>query len=116
VISKYFGTSKNPETNTVFDNPGIDISASVGSPVIATAKGVVSLIHWLPGYGTLIIINHGAGVRSVYANLSTVNVKKDQSVKQGALIGRTGQNVDGNILHFELWQGSSRLNPLGYLR
>lgn len=115
-ISKYYGESKNPETNTVFDNPGIDISASVGSPVIASATGVVSLIHWLPGYGTLIIINHGAGVRTVYANLSTVNVKKDQSVKQGAVIGKTGKTVDGASLHFELWQGSSRLNPLGYLR
>ncbi len=115
-ISKYYGESRNSETNTIFDNPGIDISASVGSPVIASANGVVSLIHWLPGYGTLIIINHGAGVRTVYANLSTVNIKKDQSVKQGAVIGRTGQTVDGASLHFELWQGSSRLNPLGYLR
>jgi septal ring factor EnvC (AmiA/AmiB activator) len=115
-ISKYYGESRNPETNTIFDNPGIDITANVGSPVIASADGVVSLIHWLPGYGTLIIINHGGGVRTVYANLSTVNVKKDQSVKQGAVIGRTGQTVDGASLHFELWQGSSRLNPLGYLR
>ncbi|TAL68683.1 MAG: hypothetical protein EPN82_10420 [Bacteroidetes bacterium] len=115
-ISKYYGANKNPETNTIFDNPGVDISANVGSPVFAAADGVVSLIHWLPGYGTLIIINHGGGVRTVYANLSTVNVRKDQSVKQGAVIGRTGQTVDAASLHFELWQGSSRLNPLGYLR
>ncbi|MBI5324851.1 MAG: peptidoglycan DD-metalloendopeptidase family protein [Ignavibacteriae bacterium] len=115
-ISKYYGANKNPETNTVFDNPGVDISANVGSPVIASADGVVSLIHWLPGYGTLIIINHGGGIRTVYANLSTVNVRKDQSVKQGTVIGRTGETVDGASLHFELWQGSTRLNPLSYIR
>lgn len=115
-ISKYYGANKNLETNIVFDNPGIDITTRTGSPVIASANGVVSLIHWLPGYGTLIIINHGGGVRTVYANLSTVNVRKDQSVKQGAVIGRTGETVDGESLHFELWQGNSRLNPLGYLR
>ncbi len=115
-IDKQYGPNKNIETNTIFDNPGVDIHSKVGSPVVSVAAGVVSLIHWLPGYGTLIIINHGGGLRSVYANLSGVNVKKDQPVKQGTVIGRTGESVEGTFLHFELWHGGTRLNPLGYLR
>jgi len=42
--------------------------------------------------------------------------KKCGKQEQGAVIGKTGKTVDGASLHFELWQGSSRLNPLGYLR
>jgi septal ring factor EnvC (AmiA/AmiB activator) len=115
-IDKQYGPNRSLETNTIFDNPGVDIYAKVGSPVVSVAGGVVSLIHWLPGYGTLIIINHGGGLRSVYANLSGVNVKKDQPVRQGTVIGRTGESVEGTFLHFELWHGGTRLNPLSYLK
>lgn len=110
-----YGANRNSATNTIFDNPGVDISAKPGSSVIAVANGTVSLIHWLPGYGTLIIINHGGGIRSVYANLSTVNVKKDDEVRQGKVIGRSGKSIDGEFLHFELWNGSNRMNPTSYL-
>lgn len=115
-ILRKFGLVKNKATNTVFDNPGIDISAKHGSPVYASASGKVSLIEWLPGYGSLIIVNHGKGVRTVYANLSTVSVKKGQSISAGTLVGRTGESVDGEFIHFEVWIGSKRLNPTKYLR
>ncbi len=115
-IFRKYGKVKNKETNTYFDNPGIDISAKSGTPVKSVARGEVSLIHWLPGYGTLIIINHGNGLRTVYANLSTIWVKKGDRVKKGAIIGKTGESVDGEFLHFEIWQGSRRLNPSKYLR
>jgi len=115
-IFRKYGKVKNKETNTYFDNPGIDISAKSGTAVKSVARGEVSLIHWLPGYGTLIIINHGNGLRTVYANLSTVWVKKGDRVKKGEIIGKTGESVDGEFLHFELWQGSRRLNPTYYLR
>ncbi|MGA2297371.1 MAG: peptidoglycan DD-metalloendopeptidase family protein, partial [FCB group bacterium] len=115
-LLRTYGANKNPGSNTIFDNPGIDINAKAGTPVAAVASGSVSMIHWLPGYGKLIIINHGNGIRSVYANLSSVNVSKGQEIKQGHIIGRTGESVDGQFLHFELWSGSNRLNPSAYLR
>ena len=115
-IFRGYGQQKNKETNTFFDNPGIDITASNGSSVRNIEDGEVSMVHWLPGYGTLIIMNHGNGLRSVYANLSTVSVKKGDRVKRGVTIGRTGESVEGEFLHFELWQGSNRLNPRSYLR
>ncbi len=111
-----YGQYKNPETGTVFDNPGIDISAKNGSAVYAAADGTISLVDWLPGYGSLIIIDHGNNVRTVYANLSSVNVKKGTKIKRGMFIGKSGESVDGEFLHFEVWQGSTRLNPSKYLK
>ncbi|MFC2130640.1 murein hydrolase activator EnvC family protein [Bacteroidota bacterium] len=115
-IFRGYGKVKNKETNTYFDNPGIDISVNSGSIVKNIANGEVSMIHWLPGYGTLIIMNHGNGLRSVYANLSSVTVKKGDRVKKDAPIGKTGESMEGEFLHFELWHGSKRLNPNHYLR
>lgn len=115
-IKRGFGNYTNSETGATHNNPGIDISLNSGSSVKASANGVVSLIHWLPGYGSLIIINHGNGYRTVYANLSELYVRKGESVEQGAVIGRSGESVDGEYLHFELWNGNHRLNPASYLR
>ena len=115
-ILRDFGQIKNKETNTVFDNPGIDIKTSNGSIVKSVDVGEVSMINWLPGYGTIVIINHGGGFRSVYANMSTVNIKKGDRVQKGTIIGKSGQSVDGEFLHFEIWRGNSRLNPRKYLK
>lgn len=115
-ILRGFGQYRNPSTNTVTDNPGIDISASRGSGVQAISGGVVSLLHWLPGYGSLIIIDHENGFRSVYANLASVSVSEGQRVSGGGTIGRSGESVDGEFLHFELWRERQRLNPTSWLR
>jgi septal ring factor EnvC (AmiA/AmiB activator) len=114
-ILRGFGQYRNPSTNTVTDNPGIDIAASKGSGVKAVSSGVVSLLHWLPGYGSLVIIDHENGFRSVYANLSSVSVREGQKVSGGSMIGRSGESVDGEFLHFELWRERQRLNPTSWL-
>ncbi len=115
-IFRGYGQQKNKATDTYFDNPGIDIAVRSGSTVRNIEVGEVSMVHWLPGYGTLVIMNHGNGLRSVYANLSSVSVRKGDRVNKGAMIGRTGESVEGEFLHFELWQGSNRLNPRSHLR
>jgi septal ring factor EnvC (AmiA/AmiB activator) len=115
-ILRRFGQYSNPGSKTVFDNPGIDIGVPQGTPVTAAAAGTVSLLHWLPGYGSLIIINHNNGLRTVYANLNIVHVKKGESIKAGEIIGKSGGSSDGDFLHFEVWNGSNRLNPMKYLK
>ena len=115
-ILRGFGPSKNPTTNTVIDNLGIDIQTKVGTSVKSVAAGNVSVVSWLPGYQNLIIINHGNGMRTVYANLSSVSVSKDENIPAGKVIGKTGSSVDGDYLHFEIYKGSKRLNPLGYIK
>lgn len=115
-ILRGFGQYKNAVTNTVMDNPGLDIACSSGSSAICSAPGTVSLVHWLPGYNSMVIVDHGNSYRTVYANLSSIAVKKGQSIDAGGLIGRTTQSVDGEFLHFEIWKGKQRMNPLSFLR
>lgn len=115
-ILRSFGQYRNSVTNTVMDNPGLDIACSEGSSALCAASGKVSLVHWLPGYNSMVIVDHGNSYRSVYANLSNSLVKKGQMISTGSVIGKTTQSVDGEFLHFELWKGKNRLNPLSYCR
>lgn len=111
-----YGTYRNPKTGTTLENPGIDIRAAVGTRVSSIGKGEVSSVTWLPGFGSLVIIDHQNGFRSVYANLATVSVRQGATVQQGTVVGTSGENIDGALVHFELWYGRERLNPSTYLR
>lgn len=115
-ILRGFGQYKNSVTNTVMDNPGLDIACQAGSSAMCAATGIVSLVHWLPGYNSMVIVDHGNSYRTVYANLASISVKKGQKIEAGGLIGRTTQSVDGEFLHFEIWKGKQRMNPMAFLR
>lgn len=110
-----FGRYTNPSTGTLIENLGVGIGSKSGSSVRAVAAGVVSLVNWLPGYGSLVIIDHGNTFRTVYANLASVSIQQGQSVKAGTLLGRSGRSVDGEYLHFELWHDRDKLNPSAWL-
>jgi septal ring factor EnvC (AmiA/AmiB activator) len=115
-IAQGYGMYRNPQTGTTLENPGIDIRSKVGSGVEAVASGKVSTVTWLPGYGSLVIVDHLNGFRTVYANLEGVSVSNGSSVNAGSRLGSSSTNADGDIVHFEIWNGSRRLNPLSYLR
>lgn len=114
-IVRGFGQYRNSLTHSVMDNPGIDIQANAGTSALASAAGTVSLVHWLPGYNSIVIVEHGNNYRTVYANLSSAQVRQGQEVKQGTLLGKTGESVDGEFLHFEVWRGRQRVNPSSLL-
>ena len=111
-----YGFYKNLSSGTTFENPGIDIKAAQGSRVTCVGRGSVSSVTWLPGYGSLVIVDHGNGFRTVYANLATVSVGNGAPVQNGTMIGTSGENIDGDLVHFEIWYGKERQNPLTYLR
>ncbi len=115
-IVQPYGSYRNPQTGVTVDNIGIGIGMPRGSPVYAAAGGVVSLVHWLPGYGTVVIIDHGSGIRTVYANLSKAYVVEGQVVRQSEEIGESGSSVDGEYLHFEVWNGTQSIDPRKFLR
>ena len=115
LILHKFGRYTNPGTGTLIENLGIGIAAKSGSSVRAVAKGTVSLVNWLPGYGSLVIIDHGNTFRTVYANLASVSIQQGQTVTTGAVLGRSGRSVDGEYLHFELWHDRDKLNPTAWL-
>jgi septal ring factor EnvC (AmiA/AmiB activator) len=106
-----FGNQVHPTLRTVTQNTGIDIAVSTGSPVNAVADGEIGKIWWLPSYGNLIIINHINGFHTVYAHLSEIKVDEGQKVKEGEVIGSSGEALDGPRLHFELWKEREKQNP-----
>ncbi|CUS98895.1 Septal ring factor EnvC, activator of murein hydrolases AmiA and AmiB [Candidatus Kryptobacter tengchongensis] len=110
-IINHFGEQIHPVLKTVTLNYGVDIAVPEDSPVKAVADGVVSKIFWLPSFENLIIITHDGGFRTVYANLSDIFVSEGETVKSGQVIGKSGDSVEGSIVHFEIWYERQQQNP-----
>lgn len=115
-VVRGFGESLNPKLKTLTVNYGIDIRASGDLSVKSVGEGVVSAVEWLPGYGTVLILSHRGNFRTVYGHLSEVFVKEGDKINSGGLIGKVSEGVDGNILHFELWNGRQNVDPLTWLK
>lgn len=99
-------------------NPGIDIKASYGTRVRAAATGKVIYVSWLRGYGQFIIIDHGKGYYTLYANLSSASVDVGDDVTAGQTIAEVGDSgtLGDPRLHFELRHKKKQLNPVDWLR
>jgi len=100
------------------DHPGIDIAASIGSPVYAADSGVIRLEgNDDTGYGNVIEIDHGNGYSTVYAHLSVIEVQACRSVYAGQRIGLAGNtgNAVGAHLHFEAIQEGEHIDPWSVL-
>ena len=116
-VKQGYGEHRNAELNTVTMNLGIDIGTPEGTSVTAAAEGEVSLISSLPSYGTILIMRHSNGLHTVYSGLSSVGASQGSHVKAGQSIGRSGSNSElGATLHFEVWKGKSKQNPMGWLK
>ena len=99
-------------------NPGIDIANDSGTPIVATADGVVTDAGWNSGgYGNMVDIDHGNGYMTRYAHAQSVAVAPGQNVKRGQIIaymGSTGYST-GPHLHYEIRVNGQVVNPAGYL-
>jgi septal ring factor EnvC (AmiA/AmiB activator) len=115
VIASKFGNQKHPVLKTIRENTGIDIKVEPGSNVLAVADGEVSILTFIPGFGNTLIMNHYDGYRTIYAHLSEINVVESQKVKAGEKIAKSGESVDGQILHFEIWLGKDKQDPEAWL-
>ena len=95
---------------------GIDISAPTGTTVRAAAAGRVIIAGWMGGYGNIVVIDHGGGLSTAYAHLSSI-LAGGGSVSQGQAIGAVGctGSCTGPHLHFEVRVNGSPVNPLAYL-
>ncbi len=97
---------------------GIDIAAEMGTPIVATADGVVTIAGWnAGGYGNMVDIDHGSGVSTRYGHASAVVVTAGQRVRRGqiiAYVGSTGHST-GPHLHYEVRLSGQPVNPASYL-
>ena len=110
-IASRFGRQVHPVLKTVTQNAGVDIAIPFGSDVNAVAGGQVSIIKFIPGYGNVLILDHGGGYRTVYAHLSEIHVSETEAVREGQRIGTSGDTIAGAVLHFELWKDRDTQNP-----
>lgn len=112
-IVKEFGDKLNQLSKVT--NKGIEIKATPGSPVIAVFAGEVIYSGLVKARGQLLIIDHLNGFVSVYANNSSLKVKKGAQVKQGDVIGLSGTDSDGHpLVYFELRKGNDPVDPKIY--
>jgi TonB family protein len=116
-ITSIFGKRLNHMTKKEDFHPGIDIAARKGTPVVSTAAGTVRASEFNDKDGNRIVIDHGNGYTTAYHHLNSREVKKDDAVTQGQLIGTVGSSgvSTGPHLHFEIrFKGEPR-NPFDFI-
>lgn len=118
-VTSQFGRHSLPELpDVMYDNPGIDAETSAGASAQAVYGGKVSGVYVIPGFSTVIIINHG-NYYTVYGNISSPAVKVGDVVKQGQALGRLAPDEEDpthSSIHFEVWKNRDKLNPLDWIR
>lgn len=117
-ITASFGERMDPFSGEGAFHPGMDIGAAAGTPVHATADGVVAYAGWEEGYGRMVVIDHGFGISTCYAHLSGVNTEVGSRVDRGDVIGYVGDSgrSTGPHLHYEVRINSTPVNPWRFMR
>ncbi|MGF1669726.1 MAG: murein hydrolase activator EnvC family protein [Balneolaceae bacterium] len=116
-ITEHFGVRTHPVFATKTNNPGIDIATPSQSSVYVVSDGYVYGIEPLKGYGTVVFVNHG-NYNTAYGNLSDVFVRKNQVLRQGDVIGLSGNenSIKGEVLFFLIREGRQNVNPVQWLQ
>jgi murein DD-endopeptidase MepM/ murein hydrolase activator NlpD len=113
-IGSTFGYRVDPFTGGARFHAGVDIKAAWGDPVGASQTGIVKFAGWHSGYGNLLIVDHGGGVTTHYAHLSSFTVAVGTQVRRGTIIGRAGSTGRSTSphLHYEVRIDDNPVNPL----
>ena len=113
-----FGVRSDPFRGSAAMHAGIDLAGPLGTPVYATADGVVDRAEWSGGYGNMVEIDHGRGIQTRFGHLSRILVQAGQHIRRGmviALMGSTGRST-GSHLHYEVRIDGHAVNPVPFLQ
>ena len=113
-----FGVRSDPFRGGAAMHAGVDIRGPYGTPIYATADGMVGRAGRAAGYGNLVELDHGRGIQTRYGHLSAILVQPGQRVKRGELIARMGSTgrSTGNHLHYEVRLDGTAVNPMPFLQ
>ena len=116
-VTSPFGNRTSPFSGILTFHEGMDIAAQTGTPVMAPADGVVIRAGFGSGYGNMVEISHGYGIKTLFAHNSRLNVKAGQRVKRGDVISYVGDSGSstGPHLHYEVRVNGLPVNPVRYL-
>lgn len=113
-VNSRYGYRRDPFTRRSKFHSGVDLKAVWGDPIGASLAGTVQSAKWHRGYGNLVVIDHGGGVTTYYAHLSSFEVQEGDRVNRGTIVGyagRTGRATSPH-LHYELRFDGRPVNPL----
>lgn len=113
-----FGMREHPVLGGRRAHTGVDLAAPVGTPIHATADGVVSKASWFGGYGLFVSIEHGGALQTRYGHMSRLNVAEGQTVHKGDVIGFVGSTgrSTGPHVHYEVRVDGAAVNPVPYMQ
>ncbi|WP_174522240.1 M23 family metallopeptidase [Sphingobium amiense] len=116
-LTSNFGVRSDPFNGGARMHKGIDIPGPIGTPIHATADGIVSRSGWASGYGNLVQISHGSGMETRYGHMSKLLVAENSYVKRGQIIGLMGSTgrSTGSHLHYEVRVDGAAINPLPFV-
>jgi murein DD-endopeptidase MepM/ murein hydrolase activator NlpD len=116
-ISSEFGGRSSPYGRSWEFHPGLDIRALNGTPVAAAGSGTIVYAGRMRGYGNMVVVDHGLGLKTVYAHLSAIYADLGHRVETGDVIGGVGQTgrATGPHLHYEVRVGTAPVDPMCYL-
>ena len=116
-VTSDFGIRLDPYTAERVMHKGLDIANSFGAPVMAPADGVVIFAGTEGGYGKVVVIDHGYGVKTRFGHLSKLEVKTGDRVKRGQVVGAVGNTgrSTGPHLHYEVRVNGIPENPRKFI-
>ncbi len=117
-ITDSFGERLDPFSGEGAFHTGVDVASDYGAPVHATAGGIITIAENHAGYGRLVVIDHGFGITTWYAHLSSFSAVPGARVKRGEVVGYTGISgrSTGPHVHYEVRMNNAPINPWRYMR
>lgn len=116
-LTSDYGMRTHPVLGGRRSHNGVDLAAPTGTPIYATADGMVSKAERFSSYGNYVSIEHGAQLQTRYAHMSSIVARAGQRVKKGELIGYVGSTgrSTGPHLHYEVRVAGEAVNPIPYM-
>ncbi len=116
-LTSSFGSRSDPFGRGRRMHNGLDMAGPMGTPIYATADGIVGRAQWLGGYGKYVEINHGNDIQTRYGHMSAILVQPGARVVRGQMIGRMGSTgrSTGSHLHYEVRIAGRPVNPTPFL-
>lgn len=117
-LTSSYGMRTHPVLGGRRAHKGVDLAGPVGTPIHATADGVISMAQWFSSYGLYVALEHGGNIQTRYGHMSRLNVAAGQHVRKGdviGFIGSTGRST-GPHLHYEVRVNGDAVNPIPYMQ
>jgi murein DD-endopeptidase MepM/ murein hydrolase activator NlpD len=113
-VTSAFGRRFHPILGYARFHKGVDLRASLGTPIVAAADGRVVAAGWHGGYGQQVSIAHPGGLETSYGHMSRIAARLGETVRQGQVIGYVGSTglATGPHLHFEVYRNGRPVNPM----